>query len=217
MQNKELERVERAADTELIKMVQGRYMFYLEEFAYDKIWEYLLANTHPDISVEIEEMGAFTGPERVKELMYGLNEMATIPRFGIMPVTTIASPLIVFSESGKKAKGYWHYFGGNSRIGVEYPSGEEELVAIWTAGKFANEFIEQNGEWKLLKVCQINWFRTPYDLGWIKQADCVRNIPPNGCIPNGYSRLATYRPDAVYTGHGPYNYGPHPEENGFSD
>jgi hypothetical protein len=212
--NDDLKRLELAADNQLIQMLHGRYMFYLDEFAYDKIWDNLMAKDHPEISVEIEEMGRFAGPQKVKAFLRGLQRLAEVPVFGIMPVTSVSTPLIQFSPDGTRAKGYWHYWGGNARIGVEYPGSEEELVAFWTAGKFENEYIEVDGEWKILKIHQVNWMRTPYDQGWIKQADCVRNKVPGECIPDGPSRISTYRPDAKYTSFGPYNYGPHPTEDG---
>jgi hypothetical protein len=212
--NEDLKRLERAADIQEIQMLQGRYMFYLDEMSYEKILNNLMAKDHPEVSFELEESGCFEGPAQVEKFLLGLQKILDEPKFGYMPMTTISTPYIIFSKDSKRARGYWHFFGPNAMEAVVYPSSDETLSAFWTGGKFENEYIKINGEWKILKLHQINWFRTPYEHGWIKQPDCRRVKVPAGCIPDKPPRVYTYHPDAYYTKDGPYNWGPFPGDDG---
>ena len=208
------DRYKRMADIAEIKNLQGRYMYYIEQFSYEKIWEDLFDTNNPQVSAEFEESGCFEGPEQVKTLFLGLLELARGPVFGVFPMTTISTPLVVFNHDREKAKGYWHYFGPNAMEAFVYPNKKQELTAFWTGGKFANEYIRTQEGWRLLKLCQMNWFRTPYEMGWIKQPDCRRLRLPAYCVPDKPSRSYTYHPAAEYSKDGSYNWGPFPVHDG---
>jgi hypothetical protein len=66
----------------------------------------------------------------------------------------------------------------------------------------------------MLKVHMMNWFRTPYDKGWIKQPDCRRFRIPADLIPDTPSDVHTFHPAAYYSANGSYNYGPFPAKDG---
>ena len=209
-----IKRYQRLADIEEIQAIQSRYVFYLDEFNYKGILEHLIAKNHPEVCVEIEESGGFVGPEQVKNLLTGLHEMANTQSYGVMPMTTLASPYIAFNADESRAQGTWTYFGPNAMDAVEYPNSTNQLTAFWTGGKIINEFCRIDSEWKILKINMMNWFRTPFDQGWIKQADCRRFRIPQACVPDTPSVVRTYHPAAYYSANGPYNYGPFAASDG---
>ena len=64
-----------------------------------------------------------------------------------------------------------------------YPSNEHLPTAYWFIGKYDNEFIKIDEEWKLLKTHIIAFTRTPYNEGWVQQPDARRIYHPNANPP----------------------------------
>jgi hypothetical protein len=96
-----------------------------------------------------------------------------------------------------------------------YPGKSHKLTAYWFLGKYDNEFIKIDGVWKILKIHVVNFVRTPWDQGWLRQPDC-RRVISSGVPPTEPSLIHTYHPDAIYTNDGPYNFGPFlPDENEY--
>ena len=84
---------------------------------------------------------------------------------------------------------------------------------MWFIGRYQNEFVKVDVEWKILKLHLIAYVRTPFDQGWMKQADCMRLAPVRELRPDNPPRYYTFHPDAVYSFDNIYNWGPYlPEE-----
>jgi hypothetical protein len=219
MDEKRLERLERAADIVEIQMLQAKYMNAIESMRFDIVLNDIMAKNHPDVRFEMCEMGAFVGPENVQKFLGTIANRnpsgGVAPQPGILAALFIATPRVVFSKDRERARGQWHVFGPHSMNVSPYPGDERKLTAYWFCGKYDNEYIKVDGEWKMLKMHVIVWFRTPYDQGWIKQPDCRRIMPPPDCIPDEPPRFYTYHSDAVYTGDGPWNWGPFLPEDGY--
>lgn len=63
---------------------------------------------------------------------------------------------------GDRATGKWFMFGPGTS---DTPEGQ---VANWTAGTYENEYVRENGAWKI-RLFSFNYnFRTPYEDGWVK-------------------------------------------------
>ena len=116
------------------------------------------------------------------------------------------SPRIVFNQEGNRARAQWNQVSPHGMKVTAYPGNEHKLTAYWYIGKYDNEFIKIDEEWKLLRCHVINFVRTPYDQGWLRQQDCRRKFYPGP--QTGQSQFYTYHPDAVYTGDGQMNWGP---------
>lgn len=66
----------------------------------------------------------------------------------------------VIEVNGDKAKGEWYFDGPITHA----PTNR----ALWMAGKYEDEYVKVQGEWKFNKlICKI-YYRTPYDEGWVK-------------------------------------------------
>ena len=97
-----------------------------------------------------------------------------------------------------------------------YPGNEHKTTAYWFVGKYDNEYIKINNEWKLLKLHVCAYVRTPYDEGWLKQGDCKRIYHPGSGKPDNPSRIYTYHPDAIYSSGSLYSWRPFlPEDGSF--
>lgn len=97
-----------------------------------------------------------------------------------------------------------------------YPGDEHVPTSYWFIGKYDNEFIKIDEEWKLLKTHIIAFSRTPYQEGWVRQPDARRIFHPNAQQPQQKGRIYTYHSDAVYSKDGNWTWGPHlPKDGSF--
>ena len=216
MTKKEAQRLLRAADIIDIQNIMGRYLAYLDQLSFKGIYD-LMAKDHPEITYEMVEDGAYVGPENVKEYMMDRDlHFQTNPNQvqGWVGLQNIVSPRIVFSKDGNRAKAQFNQLSPHAMPRAPYPSDEHIPTAYWFLGKYDNEFIKIDGEWKLLKVHIIAYMRTPYSEGWIRQADARRIYHPNAKPPQQPSRIYTYHSDAIYTKSGNWNWGPHLPKDG---
>lgn len=218
MERKELDQLLRAADIIDIQMLIGRYLCYLDQVNFKGIYS-LMAQDHPEISYEMVEDGAYEGPESVRDyLMHEHEFLNNNPNNmrGWVGLQNILTPRIVFSADGTRAKAQFNQLSPHAMAIAPYPSDEHLPTAYWFIGKYDNEYIKIDGEWKLLKTHIIAFSRTPYQGGWVQDPDARRIYHPDVRPPEGKGRVYTYHPDAVYTKDGNWNWGPHlPKDGSF--
>ena len=180
MEKKELDRLLRAADIIDIQNIMGRYLAYLDQVNFLGIYS-LMAQDHPEITYEMCEDGAYIGPENVRKYMHDehthLNANPNHMK-GWIGLQNILTPRIVFSEDGSRAKAQFNQLSPHAMAIEPYPSNEHLPTAYWFIGKYDNEFIKIDEEWKLLKTHIIAFTRTPYNEGWVQQPDARRIYHP---------------------------------------
>ncbi len=223
---KEVQRQSHYADMQEIAQLMARYIFYLENGNIAGVWEDLFSHNDPDVRVEIMDSGAYIGQEHVKRVWYTMSgrvDKAGNPVEGkksemsntfaansqLLLMLTISTPLIEVSEDGKNAWGQWHLFGPHSNHVFDPVSSMKKHTAFWIAGKYDNEFVKENGEWKIKKLHPICWLRTPYDKSWLENADC-RRTPSPYYPPDEQPRVSSYNPDEAVS---PDKWGPLPHEH----
>ena len=130
----------------------------------------------PDITAEINDSGQYKGWENVKRYYhfpyhysaYGGLEKAPPEYLHIgMPIAGIVD----LDPDGKTAKGKWYGF-----FLVAQPRGGKFGVFIG-CGIWENEFMKEEGIWKLKKVFWNDIFSSPYDEGWVK-TPLLENLSP---------------------------------------
>ena len=216
MEKQESDRLLRAADIIDIQMIMGTYLSYLDQVNFKGIYS-LMAQDHPEISYEMVEDGAYEGPENVRKYMLDEHEhLNNNPNNmkGWVGLQNILTPRIVFSEDGTRAKAQFNQLSPHAMAIAPYPSNEHVPTVYWFVGKYDNEFIKIDEEWKLLKTHIIAFSRTPYDQGWVKDPDARRIFHPNAQPPQHKGRIYSYHPDAVYTKDGNWTWGPHLPKDG---
>lgn len=216
MTKKEADRLLRAADIIDIQTLMGLYLARLDQLNFVGMYE-LMAKDHPEITYEMVEDGAFIGPENVGPYMEDRNEhFKNNPNQvqGWVGIQNILTPRIVFNEDGTRARGQFNQLSPHAMPVAPYPTDEHLPAAYWFLGKYDNEFIKIDGEWKILKTHIIAFMRTPYNEGWIRQPDARRIFHPNAEKPQQEGRVYTYHADAVYTKDGRWNWGPHLPKDG---
>lgn len=148
----------RIEDSNQIKRLQRAYGYYVDEGLWDQVAELFTANG----SVEIGLDGVYVGKERVREYLYalgggksGLSPGELNEHLQVMPVVTVA-------PDGKTAK---------VRARAVILAGKLGESAVWGEGPYENEYVKEDGVWKLNRV---HWFQSmmvPYEGGWQSNED----------------------------------------------
>lgn len=218
MERAEIERLLRAADIVEIQMIQAHYLQYLDQDDMLGIYS-LMAQDHPEVEYEMVEAGAYQGPASVRSMVDQCHAHMQNPcnNHGWLGLQYIWTPRVTLSRDGNRAHAQWNQLSPHSMAVAEYPGFRRKFVDYWFIGKYDNEFIKIDGEWKLLKVHVCAQSRTPYRQGWIRQPDARRITHDYDSRPDQSSRIYTYHPDAFYSGEGGvYTYAPFmPEEGTF--
>lgn len=214
--NEQAKKLQRAADIIEIQMLMGQFVTCLEKMDGISIWENLYVHDNPKVSVELGDYGGYVGTEHVKEFFAAYDAYLKNPddKRGWFDMKNLTTPYVIISNNGNSAYGSWSCFGPQSKQAMPYPSQMRTLTAIWNAAKYVCDFVKTDDGWKILTLREVVYIRSPFELGWIKQPDCIRSEPLNGMMPDMISRPYTYHPDALYSPKGLYNWGPFPPEEG---
>ena len=158
------------ADSNDIKRLQRAYGYYVDEAEWDQVAD-LFAT---DGTIEIGLDGIYVGKERVREYLYalgggksGLSEGELNEHFQLMPVVTVA-------PDGLTAQARWRALILAGRLGES---------AIWGEGPYENEYVKEDGVWKLKKV---HWYQSvvvPYETGWLNAPDVNEGKWVSGRLP----------------------------------
>ena len=175
-------------DAREIANLQSRYIYYLQAHQYDKIVD-MFARCEP-VSIEMDNLGKFIGRDKVADVFLKvLKPLYTMK--GAMGLHMLTTPLIEVHPDRRHAWGMWHTLGCNTQPDfVSHDTemtGEPQLIAMWQQGKYFIDFVKEDNEWKWKNFRWLVNFRTPFDLGWVKQpitgnlSVVARLIP--GCPP----------------------------------
>lgn len=199
-----------AADINDIQQLMNRYIINVHRMDYMSSYHELMANDNPDLEFEYMESGAYTGAEHVKQYMQALHNYMQSPqdKLGYMCLNHCMTPNIIINDKGDRAIGHWSVFSPWAQPATPFPCDKRKLTAMWFTGKYENEFIKIDGEWKILKIHLIAYTRSPYELGWVRQADAMRIKIMDGLTPDKAPRTYAYHPDAVYSSNNIFNWGP---------
>ena len=145
-------------DANDIKRLQRAYGYYIDEAQWDQATD-LFAE---DGTIEIGLDGVYVGKARVREYLYalgggrhGLSYGELNEHFQLMPVITVA-------PDGLTAKARWRALIMAGALGES---------AIWGEGPYENEYVKENGVWK---IKTLHWYQSmvvPYEGGWQLNTD----------------------------------------------
>jgi len=143
--------IELLEDTKAIKRLQRAYGYYADKKLSDEISALFAA----DATAEIGGLGVFVGRERIGALYDllldgGLEEGRLFNHMILQGVVHVA-------PDGRTAKGRW-------RALIQL--GEHGESATWSEGPYENEYVKEDGVWRISKL---HWYATltaPYDPGW---------------------------------------------------
>ena len=198
--NEELKtRLTAAEDIEAIKKLQGAYGYYLEHWQEDDLVG--LFSHNPEVALEINDGGLYKGFEAVKN---SFNFAAHYTAYGgvktppgeFLHVLMPLNGIVDLDANGKTAKGRWYGFGliAQRRQG--------QLRAIISCGIWENEYIKEDGIWKILKLFWSNIFSSPLEDGWVKTPYFGNPPHRENPLPGPNTHFATYPSGYIF----PYHY-----------
>jgi hypothetical protein len=165
--------VDRLRDAREIKHLQRAYGYYVDKAMWDEVAD-LFAR---DATIEYGNEGVYVGQERIREYLMrlgggriGLVEGQLNNHLQLQPVVHVAS-------DGGTAKGRWR-----TLIMV----GEHGKWAKWGEGIYENEYVKEDGVWKIARLHWYTNFVAPYNEGWAKMkpvdayvSEVTREFPPD--------------------------------------
>lgn len=152
------QRKTRMEDTNDIKRLQRAYGYYLDEELWDEMADLFAA----DGTIEIALDGVYKGKKRVREYLYALGKGKRGLSPGQLNEHMQLMPVVDIAADGKTAKGTWRAVILAGQLGKE---------AFWSEGPYENEYVKEDGVWKIRRL---HWFQTlfvPYEGGWAPHAD----------------------------------------------
>jgi hypothetical protein len=118
-------------------------------------------------TLEYARDGVYKGKEKIREYFYALGGNKSGLREGQLNEHFQLMPVITLSNDGLTAKGRWRDLSLQGKYGK---------AAFWGEGPYENEYVKEDGVWKISKLC---WFQTvlvPYEGGWAKNEDTNHGI-----------------------------------------
>lgn len=148
----QLEReVQRARDYEAIVNLQGAYGYYVDKSRWDDAADLFSGNA----TLEIAGRGLFTGQQRIREYLHQLGPLEYGRLFNHMQL----QPVVNVAEDGLSAKGRWRSLMQVGHLGKE---------ARWGEATYENEYVKEQGVWKISKLHSYITFYVEFDKGWNK-------------------------------------------------
>jgi hypothetical protein len=181
-------------DSKAIKRLQRAYGYYVDKGLSDEV----AALFSRDATAELGGFGVFVGKARVAELYAAL--LGDGLREGQLNNHMILQGVVHVAPDGMSAKGRW-------RALIQL--GQHGESARWSEGPYENEYVKEDGVWRISKL---HWYMTlsaPYKPGWHLQTDALgtplENLPPDlpptevyGAYPAAY--LPAYHYDNPVSG-----------------
>lgn len=172
MEMKELARIvlQNQAYREVANLM-GRYQYLHTGGQMDRIGRELFAWQLPDATCEYGPLGVF-GPEKSLEFFDIMAEKFTagtgecLP--GLLEIPQITTPVIEVAEDCKTAKGLWMSTG--VIMMREDPAAEEGYSFTWDTGKYAVDFINLEGQWKIWHLHVCDMWQADFDHDPVKYA-----------------------------------------------
>jgi hypothetical protein len=148
-------RAEHVEDVNEIDNLQGSYGYYTDKMLWDEVID-LFAD---DGTLEIGPSGVYVGKDSIRRYLDSLSGGRQGPLEGVLYDHFQLQPIVTVAPDGRTAQGRWRLFlmTGVSGSG----SGGN-----WGEGVYENEYVKQDGVWKIQKLHWYATFVAPYEGGW---------------------------------------------------
>ena len=165
-------------DTNKIENLQMAYGYYLDRGYWDEAADLFAA----DATAEFGDDGVYVGQDRIRKLikLYGGGNPGPRLPYGQYYHHMQLQPVVDVAPDGMTAKGRWREFT---------LLGQFHEYAKWAAGIFENEYVKQDGVWKIKKMHYYQTFVAPYKGGWASlkpvkgddwASEVAKKFPPDG-------------------------------------
>jgi hypothetical protein len=194
---------DRIADARALKRLQRAYGYYVDQ----GMWNQAADLFAPQGSIEIGLDGVYVGQKRIRQYLFALGGGRQGLRRGQLNEHLMLQPVVHVAGDGRTAKARWRALIMAGQFGES---------AFWGEGVYENEYIKQNGIWKISKLHWYQTFMVPYKGGWTKNTDSTGGIYVSKRLPPDRPSSERYEVwPGVYTP--PFHYkNPAPASSGRS-
>jgi hypothetical protein len=148
-----LERRAQAAEDHLaIANLQRAYGYYVDKSLWEHV-DYLLGR---DAVIEINGRGRFIGYDRIREYMRHFGP----PKHGLLMNHMQLQPVIHVDAHGMRAQG---------RVRALMMVGQMGDHAMWGEAIYENDYVKEDGVWKIARLKAWQVLYTPYEKGWAEE------------------------------------------------
>jgi SnoaL-like domain len=149
-------RAARVRDVNDIENLQASYGYYTDKMLWDEVLDLFTSGG----SLEIGPSGVYAGRDSIKRYLFSLSGGREGPLPGVLFEHLQLQPVVTVAADGLSAKGRWHGFlmTGVSGSG----SGGN-----WGEGVYENDYVKEDGVWKIAKLHWYATFVAPYEGGWL--------------------------------------------------
>ena len=192
-------RLTRMEDIESIKKLQRAYGYYLEHWQEDQIID--LWSHRDDVSAQTGRSGQYKGWEEVRDSFrfedhYTAYNGAKKAPPEFLHILMPLAGIVDVAPEGKNAKGRWYgyFLGAMPREG--------QTRALIGCGIWENEYVKEEGIWKIKTILWNEIISSPLEEGWVKKPVVLNPLhkEPRPLAPN--TRFAPYPSGYIF----PYHY-----------
>ena len=162
-------RVRALTDETQVQNLQHSYGYYLDR----KMWDDTADLFTEDGTMEVGQRGTYAGKARIRralEVLYGPSPLRKGELFDHVNLATV----VTIAQDGHSA---------GARTSQLSMLGLNGQYAQWEDGTYENEYVKQDGTWKIKAVHYYPRMATDYDKGWATDAkpapDPSTNFPPD--------------------------------------
>jgi hypothetical protein len=169
-------RVALLEDQDAIENLQATYGYYFDKGLWDQAADLFAA----DGSFEYGQRGVYIGVPHIRRamLLFGPQGLAAGHLNNHMQLQAV----ITVADDGLSARARWQ---GMIMLAEPGQNG------VWGVGVYENEYVKQNGVWKIAKLHFYVTAETDYDLGWTKSA--IPMDGPSALVPPDRPPSEVYR------------------------
>lgn len=178
-------RTTRVEDINEIENLQRSFGYYVDKM----LWEHVVDLFAENATLEIGDSGVYAGRESIRRYLYSLSGGEQGPLEGELYNHLQLQPVVSIADDGRTARGRWRALLMTGTYGAG--SGGN-----WGEGVYENEYVREDGVWKIAALRWYPTFIAPYEGGWLNvDRDAIRE----------YSRGEGVSPDRPPSGdHEPY-------------
>ncbi|MEO8306696.1 MAG: nuclear transport factor 2 family protein [Pseudomonadota bacterium] len=140
-----------ATDWTQVANLQATYGYYVDKMHWDDAAD-LFAK---DATLEIAGRGLFKGQDRIRTYLHALGEF----KYGTLYNHMQLQPVIHIAADGKSAQARWRAFIQVAHLGKD---------ARWGEATYENQYIKQDGVWRINKLHGFITYYVDFDKGWNK-------------------------------------------------
>ena len=170
---------ERIADYNALRNLHQQWGYYVDKALWNEVTD-LFAD---EGTLELGYNGVYAGKAAIRKYLYSLSGGKPGLMKGQLNNHFQFSPVITLSEDGQTAQARWRAMIQDGIFGAG--SGGN-----WGAGTYENQYVKQNGVWKIKTLHYYVKFYAPYEGGWTQAT-------AEGARAYGKSQVKPTRPGSV--------------------